>query len=79
MGLPLEKLESEALDLPVTERARLAKLLIASLDEEPLDDPAEVEKAWEKEIYHRLEQIRSGKAKLIPAEDVLGELRRRHA
>ena len=78
MGLPLEKLESAALDLPVTERARLAKLLIASLDEEPAEDPAEVERAWEQEIYRRLEEIRSGKAKLIPAEQVFEDLRQRH-
>ena len=78
MGLPLEKLESAALHLPVAERARLAKLLIASLDEEPLEDQAEIEKAWEEETYRRLEEIRSGKVKLIPAEQVFEELRQRY-
>ena len=79
MSLPLERLQSEALDLPVSERARLAQLLIASLDEEPLDDPVEVEKAWEAEIYRRLQELRTGQATLIPAEKVLGDLRQRHA
>jgi putative addiction module component (TIGR02574 family) len=78
VGRPLEKIESEVLDLSATERARLAKLLIASLDDEPFEDPLEVERAWEEEIYQRLEQIRSGKVKLVPAEEVIEELRRRH-
>ncbi|MGH7469638.1 MAG: addiction module protein [Longimicrobiales bacterium] len=78
MGRPLEKIESEVLGLSVPERARLAKLLIASLDHEPLEDPIEVDKAWEQEIYQRLEQIQSGKVELIPAEEVFEELRRRH-
>ena len=77
MSRPLEKIESEALDLPVSERARLAQLLIASLDEEPFEDAAEVQKAWDEEIFRRLTEIRAGKAKLIPAEEVLDELRRR--
>ena len=78
MSRPLEKLESEALDLPVSQRARLAQLLIASLDEEPFEDPAEVKKAWDEEIFRRLSELRAGKAKLIPAEKVLDELRQRH-
>lgn len=78
MSRPLEKIESEVLHLSVAERARLAKLLIASLDDEPLEDPVEVEKAWGQEIYQRLEQIRSGKVELLPAEEVIEELRRRH-
>lgn len=32
MALPLKQLEAEALELPVQERAQLAKSLIASLD-----------------------------------------------
>jgi len=76
---PLERLQADALDLPANERARLAQFLIASLDEDPLDDPAEVEKAWEAEIYRRLEALRSGRGKLVSADDALEELRRRHA
>jgi hypothetical protein len=38
----------EALTLPVEERADVAAELLASLDDEPTEDLAEVEKAWAK-------------------------------
>ena len=77
MSLPLEKLEAEALELPVRERARLAHRLIASLDEDATDDPAEVEGAWEEEIRRRVAEVEAGTADLIPAEQVFAELRAR--
>lgn len=77
MSLPLERLEAEALELPVGERARLAHRLIASLDEETADDPAEVESAWEEEIRRRVAEVEAGSAELIPAEQVFAELRAR--
>jgi putative addiction module component (TIGR02574 family) len=75
MSLPLEQLESEALELPVRERARLAQRLIASLDDDSAEDPAEVERAWEEEIRRRVAEIDAGGAELIPAEQALAELR----
>jgi putative addiction module component (TIGR02574 family) len=79
MGLPLKKLETEALELPSGERAELAKTLLVSLDDEPGDDPAEVERAWDAEIRRRLAELEAGTAELIPAEEVFTELRaRRH-
>jgi len=77
MGLPLKKLEMEALELPSGERAELAKTLLVSLDDEPGDDPAEVERAWDVEIRRRLAELDSGTAELIPAEEVFAELRTR--
>jgi putative addiction module component (TIGR02574 family) len=77
MGLPLKQLESEALDLPPRERAELAHRLIASLDEDADEDPAEVERAWDEEIRHRLAELEAGTAELIPAEEVFAELRDR--
>jgi hypothetical protein len=41
MNMPVERLEAEALQLPPDERARLARHLIASLDESSLEDPAD--------------------------------------
>lgn len=41
MGKPLELLEAEALQLTPGERAALAQVLLASLDED-----AEIEEAW---------------------------------
>jgi putative addiction module component (TIGR02574 family) len=70
MSRPLERLESEALELPVRERAALAHRLIASLDEGPEDDPTEVELAWEEEIRRRLAAYRSGEVQTIPSDEV---------
>jgi putative addiction module component (TIGR02574 family) len=77
MGLPLKKLETEALELPSGERAQLAKSLLVSLDQETGDDPAEIERAWDIEIRRRLAELDAGTAELIPAEEVVAELRAR--
>jgi len=66
----LEKLRSEALQLPDRERAELAHELMKSL-EAPMDTGAA--EAWEKEILLRLAEVESGTATLIDRE----ELRRR--
>jgi hypothetical protein len=55
----------------------LANTLPASCDEEPDDDPAEVERAWDGEIRRRLAEFEAGTAELIPAEEVFAELRAR--
>lgn len=77
MGLPLKKLEAEALELPPEERAELAQRLILSLEDDAEEDPAEVERAWEEEIRRRVAELDAGTAELIPAEQVFAELRRR--
>jgi putative addiction module component (TIGR02574 family) len=77
MALPLKQLEAEALELPLQERAQLVRRLIASLDQDVDDDPAEVERAWEEEIRHRLAELEAGTAELIPADQVFAELRYR--
>jgi putative addiction module component (TIGR02574 family) len=47
--------------------------LIASLDEEPSEEG--VEAAWEEEIKRRMDDdIRSGRVKTIPGEQVLREI-----
>jgi len=65
-------LEAEVLKLPSHERARLAELLLASLDEED-----EIMEAWADVAERRLEELRSGAVKGIPAEEVLASLRAR--
>ncbi|MFL5382681.1 MAG: addiction module protein [Longimicrobiaceae bacterium] len=73
MSRPLERLESEALNLPVRERAALAHRLIVSLDDGPEDDPTEVELAWEDEIRRRLAAYRSGEVESIPSDQVFAK------
>lgn len=72
MSDPARQLESKALKLPAKDRARLAKRLIASLDPEPEEG---AEEAWAREIERRVEELRTGKVRARPAEDVLRQIR----
>lgn len=76
MSMPPQQIEADALGLPANERARLARRLIQSLDEE-VEDPAEVELAWKDEIQRRLDEYHAGQVETTPAADVLIEARRR--
>ena len=58
----------KALELSDQERGQLIDRLAASLDEGPQDEG--VEEAWAEEIKRRVDEIRSGKVKMIPGEEV---------
>lgn len=64
--------------LPPEERAAMANSLLESLDETADED---AEAAWDDEIKRRVDDIRSGRVKTIPGEQVLARLnaRRRDA
>jgi putative addiction module component (TIGR02574 family) len=68
----VEELSRKARALPPEERVRLAEELLATVQEV---DPA-VEAAWDAEIKRRIEEIDSGTATLIPADEVFAEVRR---
>ena len=70
----LEKVRSEALSLPESERAELAHSLVVSLDG-PAD--ANAESAWDAEILRRLGEIDSGTAELIDREELRRRMRAR--
>ncbi len=61
----------EALALPVDQRAELADKLLESLNG-PI--PEEIERAWAEEAERRVAEIKSGKVKPIPAEDVFKKI-----
>jgi len=71
MRTAADNLEQAALALPLGDRARLARALIESLEQDP-----EVEAAWEREIRRRVAMVESCEATVIPAEDVFAEARR---
>ena len=52
-------LEQQALRLSASRRARLARVLLESLDDEPKEDVA----AWAAEAKRRSEELRSGRVK----------------
>jgi putative addiction module component (TIGR02574 family) len=66
------EIESEALQLPPRERARLAQRLLASLDTESDRD---AEQIWLQEAERRLDELESGKVIGIPAEQVFRRAR----
>jgi putative addiction module component (TIGR02574 family) len=66
------KVLEKALALSTRERGLLIDRLIASLDDGPAEEG--VEEAWAAEIKERVDDIRSGKAKMIPGEEVLRRL-----
>ena len=60
------KLISDLLALSPKRRAKIAGILIRSLDDEEDVNEAEVEDAWANEIERRVEEIRNGKVKMVP-------------
>lgn len=75
MTTALKQLTHEALELPVQERAELAHILIASIDE---SSDSEVSSAWEIELKKRVREIREGNVKGIPAEEVFAKLEEKY-
>ena len=76
MSRDLLELEQKASQLSDDERAQLALFLLESL--EPTEDGG-VEEAWRIEAESRLYEIERGEARLVPAEEVFENLRRRLA
>jgi putative addiction module component (TIGR02574 family) len=68
----VSELLEKALTLSTQDRGLLIHRLIASLDEEAPEQG--VEAAWDEEIKRRVDDIRSGRVKTIPGEQVLREL-----
>ena len=67
MTISIAELEKELHSLPVTERARLADLLLESLDEPA---QAEIDKAWIEEAESRIAAFEQGKLPAVDAEEV---------
>ncbi len=68
-----EALADQLLALPSVDRARLAELLLASIEERDADSAA----VWNEEIDHRANELDSGGVAGIAAADVFAEVERR--
>ena len=75
-SMHLSKVRAEALELPESDRAALAKDLLSSLDGAP--DP-DADLAWDEEILRRLHEVESGKAVTFSAEEVFHRIEQRLA
>ena len=81
MNTELERIEAEALKLPVEERERLVERLLASLDgladrdeRGPAFATPELERYWVEESHRRMKLIESGEMETYPAEEVFARL-----
>ena len=63
----------QLLKLPAHDRARLASLLLASLEGADLDGA----EAWDAEVARRTQQLDTGEVQGVPASEVFAEVERR--
>ena len=72
MSTTVEQLAEEALKLPGKARARLADILVESLDAEAFTD---IDRLWFSEAKRRRDEVRAGNAKTIPGDEALRSVR----
>jgi len=70
-----ERVKQEVLQLPESDRAELAHLLIESLDE---IEEVGAEAAWDAELERRLKRVEEGESHSHPAHEVLAEIKDRY-
>ena len=70
MGSSTDSVLEAAMKLPEKERARVAKELIASLDDQWEEG---VEEAWAAEVERRRVAVAQGRERLVPWEQVKNE------
>jgi hypothetical protein len=70
MHMTLEQVEAEMLKLPRSARARLAKTLLCSLDED-----SDIELAWEDEAERRHQRYLAGEELAVTVAEAFAQLR----
>jgi putative addiction module component (TIGR02574 family) len=73
MSMTLDQIVQEARQLPREQVAELVDRLTFELHDEP---DAEHDAAWAEEVERRLAEIRSGKVKPVPGEEVMARARK---
>lgn len=73
MNQKIEAIISDAMLMPVKDRAIIAERLIASLDQEFEKD---TELAWQNELQKRVDEINSGKVSCVPWKEVRTRLKK---
>ena len=73
MRTSVEQLAKQAMALPTESRARLADLLVESLDAAEL---GRIDRLWTAEAKRRRDEVRAGRVKTIPGEEALRKVRR---
>ena len=70
-----KELIAEAISLPVEERAIVVDSILRSLNS-PEDD---IDRQWIAEVERRLDEVRTGRVKTIPGDQVFAQIRKRFA
>ena len=76
MSKTLTEVTRDAADLPAPERLKLARILL-DLSEPATESSDDVQNAWDQEIERRLQELRSGKVKVMPLEEVKAKIEAR--
>lgn len=69
MSKTLTEVTRDASELPAPERLKLARILL-DLSESEAEPSTDVQEAWDQEIEKRLLDLRAGKVKGVPLEEV---------
>ncbi|MGH9428094.1 MAG: addiction module protein [Terriglobia bacterium] len=72
MSTTVEKLVEQAMTLPSESRARLADLLVESLD---ADELGRIDHLWAAEAKRRRDEVRAGQVETISGEEALRQVR----
>ena len=72
MPITVEQLAEQAMNLPNESRARLADLLVESLEGNELGP---IEQLWVAEAKRRRDEVRSGAVQTVPGEEALRNVR----
>jgi putative addiction module component (TIGR02574 family) len=72
MAMTVDQLVEAAMRLPAASRAQLAEQLLESLEVEEVE---RIERLWVEEAKRRRDEIRSGRATVIPGEAALRQAR----
>ena len=74
MATTVEELVEQAMNLPGESRARLADLLVESLDAEEL---GRIDRLWAAEATRKRDEVRAGLVETVPGEEGLRKMRGR--
>jgi len=72
MATTIEKLAEQAMTLPTESRARLADILVESLD---AADLTQLDEMWITEAKRRRDEVRAGKTETISGDEALQSVR----
>jgi putative addiction module component (TIGR02574 family) len=69
-----QELITEAISLPVEDRALIVDYLLKSLNH----GESAIEKKWAEEAQRRFDELRSGRVQALPGDVVINNLRKRY-